>query len=237
MNKGKLHHILGIFRRFGYKMFILGFVVFMLLAVFSLRQNNLNALSLREHLLEVDQKDGDVEGALRTFREYVYSHMNTDLSSGTGVQQPIQLKYTYERLVKKEKARVDNENKSVYTAAQKYCEAKYPGSFSGGPRVPCISSYVTSHGQTARTIPDSLYKFDFQSPNWTPDLAGISLALGITCLVMFILGYVLDRWLRAELDVWLLVGLSGGVALQAVWICCLELLDSTRNTSFSGFVL
>jgi protein tyrosine phosphatase len=60
---------------------------------------------LRDKLLVVDQQDGDVELALRELREHIYSHMNSELG-GSNVQQPIQLKYRYERLVNAEKVRV-----------------------------------------------------------------------------------------------------------------------------------
>ncbi len=165
----------------------------------ALRQNNLTAIRLRDEVLEVDKQNGDIETALRHFREFVYSHMNTDLSTGSGIQQPIQLKYRYERLVAEEKARVEKANESIYTSAQKYCERKYPGSFSGGPRVPCIQDYVTKSGVREEPIADDLYKFDFASPRWSPDIAGISMVLAVISLVMFVIRFLLERWLKVEL--------------------------------------
>lgn len=199
MNKRKLHHLWTKIRGLSFWYLLLGLILFSSVAIFALRQNNLTAIRLREEVLAVDKKDGDVESALRELREFVYSHMNADLSAGTSIQQPVQLKYTYERLAKAEKQRVEQANDSVYTQAQKFCEQKYPGSFSGGPRVPCIADYVSKNGEEEKPIPDDLYKFDFVSPRWTPDIAGISILLAAAFFLLLIIRFVLDRWLRLEL--------------------------------------
>lgn len=174
-------------------------MLFLVIGIFALRQNNLTAIHLRDELLTVDEKGGDVEASLRKLREFVYSHMNADLGAGTGIQQPIQLKYSYERLVAAEKARVEKANENVYTAAQRYCERKYPGSFSGGPRVPCIQDYVTKNGEKEQPIPEDFYKFSFTSPRWSPDIAGISLLLSFVFFVLFVIRFILERWLKVEL--------------------------------------
>lgn len=155
--------------------------------VAALRHNNNTMAELRNAVYAADKNNGNVEEALQNLRKFVNQHMNTDLDTGTGVYPPVQLKYTYERLVQAEKDRVNAANTQVYTDAQRNCEKLYPGSFSGGPRVPCIEQYVKSHGTTASSVPDALYKFDFTSPGWSPDLAGWSLALGVVFLVLTVL--------------------------------------------------
>lgn len=168
--------------------------------ILSLRQNNLNMVRLREAVYQTDQQNGDVESALKTLREYIYGHMNTNLSGGNNnVKPPIQLKYRYERLVQAEKDRVSNANTQIYTDAQNYCEKLYPHGLSGGGRVPCIKDYVSTHGVKENTIPESLYKFDFVSPAWTPDLAGWSMVATLGLAVIFIVRFILDRWLKNEL--------------------------------------
>lgn len=199
MNKRALHHFWVTIRSVSYWYFFAAFIVCSFIAVFALRQNNLTAINLREQVLEVDKQNGDVEMALRELREYVYAHMNADLSAGTGIQQPVQLKYRYERLVAAEKARVEKANESVYTAAQRHCERLHPGSFSGGPRVPCIAEYVSKNGIKEQPIPDDLYKFDFVSPRWSPDVAGLSMVLAGLFLFLFVVRFMLERWLRLEL--------------------------------------
>lgn len=170
-------------------------VVFLVIGIMSMRQNNLNAIVLRDKVLLVDQQNGDVEAALRELRQYTYSHMNSNLAGGT-VQQPVQLKYRYERLVQAEKARVSAANAQIYNQAQKSCEAQLPAAMSGRTRVPCIEAYVTSHSVKEQPIPDALYKFDFAAPAWSPDLAGISLLISAVAAIIFVVGLVLNRWLR-----------------------------------------
>ena len=174
-------------------------IFFGVVAVYSLRANNLGAIRLRNQVLAVDKANGDVEAALRELRTYVYSHMNANLSSGTNVYPPVQLKYRYDRLVSAEKERVAAQTTKVYTEAQKHCERKNSTDFSGRNRVPCIEAYVTSRSVTERPINQDLYKFDFASPAWTPDVAGISLLLaGITGL-MGIISFLGQLWLRNRL--------------------------------------
>ena len=68
--------------------------------------------------------------------------------------------------------------------------------FSGGPRVPCIEQYVKDHGTTAKSIPDAMYKFDFVSPTWSPDAAGLLLALSAVLFVLAAARILLGTWLK-----------------------------------------
>src|SRR5205814_1935226 len=107
---------------------------------------------------------------------YVTSHMNASLSAGPNAPYPpIQLQYTYDRAVQAAGTAVNAANAKIYTDAQHYCEQQIPNGFSGRYRITCVQTYVDSHGVKLPTIPDGLYKFDFLSPRWSPDLAGWSL--------------------------------------------------------------
>jgi len=142
----------------------------------ALRNNNLHMVQLRSAVYAADKSDGDISGALTNLQHYVTSHMNTDLTpGGNTVYPPIQLKYTYERL-QASAAAASTGNEQTYSDAQAYCEQQDSTDFSGRNRVPCIQEYVKSHGGAVPdAIPDSLYKFDFVSPIWSPDLAGWTL--------------------------------------------------------------
>jgi hypothetical protein len=153
----------------------------------ALRANYMTMTELRKEVYVADEKNGDVEGALRKLREHIYAHMNTNLSSGSSVYPPLQLKFTYERLLASVQADSKANNAQVYTDAQAYCERLYPQSFSGGPRVPCIKDYVASHGVQVPTVPDGLYKFDFVSPRWSPDFAGWSLVVTLAIALLLAL--------------------------------------------------
>lgn len=167
------------------------------ISVFALRSNNLEMVKLRDQVYQADKNNGDVEGALQKLRAYVYAHMNTGLTNGNdSVYPPIQLKYTYERLQQAAQAQAQKDNGAIYTEAQKYCEQQDSTDFSGRNRVPCIESYVTSHGVQVKTIPDAMYKFDFVSPTWSPDIAGFSLLLTVLlllALIVFVVAFVIIK--------------------------------------------
>ena len=153
-------------------------------------------IKLRTAVFTADKNNGNLQLALQNLRGYVYAHMNTNLSSGaTAVYPPIQLKYTYDRLMAAEQTAVNATNAGVYTAAEYYCQQQNPVSFSGRTRVPCVEAYVQQHGQQVQAIPTALYEFDFISPTWSPDLAGFSLALSSLFLIGFIFLLIDQRWL------------------------------------------
>lgn len=163
-------------------------------SVIALRNNNQRMVELRSTVYEADKNSGDVAGALNNLRKYVYSHMNTDLSSsGNAIKPPVQLKYTYERLQASEQKKVDNSNAQVYTDAQNFCQAQDPNSFSGRTRVPCVQEYVSTHGAQVKSIPAALYQYDFISPVWSPDLAGFSLVFSVLFLLLFLASFTIDR--------------------------------------------
>jgi hypothetical protein len=164
-------------------------LVTVMIAVIALRSNNLTMVGLRADVYKADEANGDVAGALHKLQAFVYGHMNTELSTSDGVYPPIQLKYTYQRLQEAETAKVTGQSDSTYAEAQVYCEQQLPTGFSGRTRVQCIEDYVSTHGatQTAKKIPDAMYKFNFISPSWSPDLAGFAVAISIILLILLIL--------------------------------------------------
>jgi hypothetical protein len=184
--KKRLHHLWTKFRVIKPEYLLVALLVMLCINALALRHNYQTMTALRQDVYTADEKNGDIEGALRKLRQYIYAHMNTNMSSGsTSVYPPLQLKHTYERLTAGVQTEAKANNAQVYTAAQAYCEKLYPQSFSGGPRVPCIKDYVASHGVKVPTVPDSLYKFDFVSPRWSSDFAGWSI------IVTFIVGGLL----------------------------------------------
>lgn len=157
--------------------------------VYALRANNIKMGELRTAVYTADQNNANVVSALQNLQRFVTSHMNTSLTAGAGsVYPPIQLKFTYQRLQDAANQAASQANADLYTEAQKYCEQQNSTDFSGRNRVPCIESYVSNHGGPApKAVPDSLYKFNFISPTWSPDLAGWSLVLtvGLVLLACF----------------------------------------------------
>lgn len=200
MNKRYLHHYWTKIRPVSPWFLLVLCVLSAAVSVYALRSNNLRMIELREAVVKADEENGDTEKALRELREYVHSHMNTNLASGHGaIKPPIQLKHRYDRLANAEKERVAAKNSQIYTDAQAFCERQAPTGFSGGGRVPCIEQYVTQHGVKAKPIPDDLYKFDFVSPTWSPDLAGWSLVAAAVFGFMFVFRWGMERLVRSQL--------------------------------------
>jgi hypothetical protein len=201
MDKKQLHHLWTKLRPIKVWYLAVLFIIAAAIAVFALRQNNLTMVQLRQDVYTADEKNQNVEAALQDLRAYVYGHMNTELSSGAeGVYPPIQLKYTYQRLQEAAKTKAQQDNSAVYTQAQAYCEQQNGTDFSGRNRVPCIEQYVSQHGVKAQVVPDAMYKFDFISPSWSPDLAGFSVAIAVILLLALVLriaaGYLLKPWTK-----------------------------------------
>lgn len=201
MNKKHLHHLWRRLRPIKPRYFLLLALVFGLVSVYALRANNLQMVKLREVVYQADKNAGDTETALRNLREYVYAHMNTNLSSGDNtIYPPIQLKYSYDRAIAAKSQTDSNSNSQIYTDAQKECEKEFPIGLSGSGRIPCIQQYIASHGiQQQAAVPVSLYEFDFVSPRWSPDLAGWSLVITAASLVLAVTSFAIDRWLIVEL--------------------------------------
>jgi hypothetical protein len=197
MDKPQLHHIWTRVRPIRPRYFFVAAVVCMLISGFALRANNLHMVKLRDAVYAADKNNGDVSKALTELQRYVTAHMNTKLEGPNGVYPPIQLKYTYERL-RAQSAKAGNEQ--VYTEAQTHCEQQNPNDFSGRNRVPCIQEYVESHGVQQKPIPQSLYKFDFVSPVWSPDFAGFSVLVTGLLFVAGLATLAVDMWFKRRLS-------------------------------------
>lgn len=155
----------------------------------------------RQAVYDAD-KSGDsarLETALKTLRQYVYNHMNTSLTSGNNaVYPPIQLQYTYERAQAAQQQQLGQVNANLYHQAQEDCNNKYPGS-TGAATISCIEQYTTDHGITLSEVPDALYKFDFVSAKWSPDLAGWSIVITVVSLGIFLTTSLYRWWVKRSL--------------------------------------
>lgn len=196
-SKKQLHHAWRYIRPLKPWYIMVVLVLLVGLTVVALRINYQTMVTLRQSVYTADEQNKDVELAMYELRQFVYSHMNTDLTSGqNSVFPPIQLKHTYDRLAAAEQERIKTVNETIYSDAQAYCEAKYPQSYSGGPRVPCIQEYIAANGVQPRQVPDSLYKFDFVSPFWSPDAAGWLLVLTVLTTLLLVVRVAVPFILR-----------------------------------------
>ena len=153
-------------------------LVSLALFVVGLIGNSNGAVERFDRLVAVDAAGGDVEEALTDLREYIYSHMNTELGGPNGIYPPIQLNGTYQRLVEAEKARVTKVNEAVRLEADRVCAAQFgPGQIQA--RAQCNGEYIEANGTSEQEIDESFYKFNYVAPRWSPDLAGFSLIAAI----------------------------------------------------------
>lgn len=195
MDKRYLHHLWTKVRPIRPWYFLLVAFISGGLCVVALRENNLEMVGLRNAVYIADKNNAGVPAALQKLQMYVTTHMNTDLAVPNAPYPPIQLVYTYDRAVQAASQQVAAANTKIYTDAQHYCEQQDSHDFYGAYRVPCVQQYIHNHGVTdIPTVPDSLYKFDFVSPTWSPDLAGWSMVVALGSFLTFIVWTIL-RWL------------------------------------------
>lgn len=200
LNKRNLHHQYKKIKGFKPWYFLAIAAVFLTIGIFGLRQNSLKVVELRDAVYKADEQNGDVESALRDLREYVYSHMNTSLSSGDfSIKPPIQLKHRYERLAAIEDEKVKAQNIEIQKKAEAECAAKHPEGGFNSARVSCTAEYMRVNAATEKEVPSELYKFDFVSAKWSIDAAGIGLLGALLFFAAFILRLAIGWWYRYEL--------------------------------------
>ena len=200
MDIGRLHHYWVKYRYITLIIPIIMLVFFGSLAVWQLRANNLKMLQLKQAVITADEQGGDVEKALTYLRLFVYGHMNTRLRAPGSSEPPIQLINRYNQLVATEQARIANissVSSDLYQRAQTECNKP---EISLSVRNQCVKDYYVANGGGGSYIklpPKELYTYDFASPRWSPDLAGISVALAASSLLLLIirlvLGFIIKR--------------------------------------------
>jgi hypothetical protein len=147
----------------------------------------------RTDVLKADES-GDKE-VVRTklveLQRYVSSHMNTSLNGG------LYLSHSYER---DRSAALDaagdtqNPNSAVYQQASIECRARWQGGVASfrNDYVQCVIEKVSA--LSSATDPTaglklpraSSYHYDFASPLWTPDIAGLFVAIGVLIVVVIL---------------------------------------------------
>lgn len=156
-------------------------LIAMLVAATLLRLNNLGMAERREAVIAADTA-GDktaTKQALVDLQKYVSRHMNTDLGKG------VYLVSSYERdrdAALEAASNSTNPQSAVYQQASVECRARFQGGVDSfrNDYVQCVLERVaalsaTSDPTAGITLPKAdSYRYDFSSPSWTPDLAGLS---------------------------------------------------------------
>lgn len=156
-----------------------------------LRLNSLNMSDLRKAVIAADQK-GDASAIAKSVNQlgsYVSSHMNTDLGDG------FYLSASYDRVRQAAitaAADTTDPSSKIYQQASVECQSASARAPFGGLYVPCVQSRVRDLGgpsnlESELKLPRyETYKVDFVSPLWSPDLAGISVAISAIILLMIV---------------------------------------------------
>lgn len=204
MNKHKLYGIWRKVKRSSLIILLVAFIASSAVSIYALRTNNIKMTQLKQQLFIADENNTDVNEALNNLRSFVYGHMNTNLQSGNGREEPIQLVHSYNRAVAAAQAQAvalgTGQANKVYSDAQRECEKT---NLIITERITCIQNYVSSHAggiTQINTPPKEAFVFDFATPIWSPDLAGWSLVitaiLGLLLIARLIAGIFIKHYLK-----------------------------------------
>ena len=178
------------------------------LTMYGLRRNNTHMGELRRAVFVADEKGGDqeLEEALQALREHVLGHMNTELQPDDveeGNIQPIQLPHKYYRdiqLLWQKLLTKEGVDSARLNEALKICETEEYGI---SQRPSCLFGQIEQQQEALIEAADSeeliapfpvpdlppteFYVYDFPSPNWSADLAGISIIVFVVSLGLLLL--------------------------------------------------
>lgn len=158
--------------------------VLVLASLYLLRQNNLRMVELRNLVIQADEQQTDVAGALERLNEHVFHHMNTE------IVRPIELvtSYNVQAQAILEKASKGS-GRDIYAEATAACERQ------GIPPTTiaqCAANYAIENNQgidpAEIQLPDKdQFVYSFATPLWTPDLAGFSVLLTVVAAAWLLL--------------------------------------------------
>ncbi len=162
-------------------------------SVIFLRLNSLNMMELKHAVVEADETGSSeiLKQSLVDLQEYVSGHMNTSLGSG------FYLVKSFERDRQAAEQSLPSEinpNSTEYQAAELECRSNWRYNLESFREdyVKCVQDRVASLSAQANPatnvkLPSSdLYRVNFVSPLWSPDLAGFSVLLSVIIVVLII---------------------------------------------------
>lgn len=164
-------------------------LISLLVAATMLRLNSLNMRDLRKDVITADEKGdaAEIEKAVNDLGKYVTTHMNTELGGG------FYLASSYERAkqaVIKAAETSDNPQSALYQQASVQCQTER---FRSGGYVQCVLNKVKELGGPDNIVSEiklprsETYKINFVSPLWSPDAAGISIAISVLIIVLIVI--------------------------------------------------
>ncbi len=145
----------------------------LLLGVYLVGRNAETAQQLGQQILVQDAGKQPTTDSAAQLKNFVHSHMGTStavfLSASYGVAV--------------QAAAAGTSSDQIYHQAQAACVSRT----TAVVQAKCVQAYVNDHASAATPLPTvdkSPYSLNYQSPKWTPDLAGVVLAIGGIGLVV-----------------------------------------------------
>lgn len=195
-NKPRIRHVIHVIRTVKTWQLVVVLLLCILGSASLLRLNSLGMSERRTAVLAADEAGDDVKlrASIVDLQRYVSRHMNTNLGNG------FYLTKSYERDRDAALASANsssNPNSSIYQQAAVECRARFRGGAASfrNDYVQCVIERVSALSPQADTALDinlpraDAYKISFASPLWTPDLAGIAVAIcGGIILVLLLRG-------------------------------------------------
>jgi len=205
VNKRKLHHILVVLRQVKTWQLVAVLVVLGAASAFFLRQNNLQMIELRNLVMQADEQNKDIPVALNNLQSYIATHMNTGMGD-----RGIYLEHSYQRAYDAavQKAASSGSASAVtYQEADKGCQSLFSKTASFPAYIQCVTDKVAATGAAADPVASiqapsaDIYRFNFVSPAWSPDVAGftllatalVALIIAFRLVLMWVI-YLLLRW-------------------------------------------
>jgi hypothetical protein len=179
IDKHRLHHWWRVLRHIKVWHLLVLLIVSGGVSIELLRQNNLGMIERRNLVKQADEQNGDVHKALVALQQYVTAHMNTDMGD-----KGIYLEHTYQRAYDRgvqESLQDDSASRSLYEAADAACHATFSRTQSFPAYTQCVAEklvgQVGNDPLSSAKLPSvDLYRYNFISPIWSTDAAGIWIA-------------------------------------------------------------
>lgn len=199
-DKRQAHHWWRILRRVKVWQLLILLIVFGVASVELLRQNNLSMLEHR-NLVTMADEQGDnqkIQTALNDLRIYITSHMNTGMGD-TGVYLNKTYQRAYDRAVQ-EGIQNNSASRDLYNQADAACQAVFNKTYSFPAYTQCVAGKLSAQAggndplNSVKAPSVDLYRYNFVSPLWSPDAAGIAVAITVL-LMLLVLGRIVLVWL------------------------------------------
>lgn len=165
---------------------VFALVLFGGLSLYGLRINNQQMAQLKRDVIAADREGEDVYKELSELANHIFHHMNTSTR--------ISLEHTYGRAFDEavDNAYQDTVDNEILQEATRQCEQSYAPS---PQRAACVGEYISQQGSARLPEEPDLplvadYEYEFVSPRWSPDLAGLSLMASFVSF-MWLIGHTI----------------------------------------------